>query len=451
MSNKKKSVQKVTEASVDKKSSAVTKRKTLIRTVTTEESAKKTKRIVIICVSILLGISIILGAVLGIVNAVKNASYLMKLDRVGIDAGVASFLISIYKYDFMIALLESGVEAKDTEEFWSSPYHTGTYGDLFNYQATEYLKSVIATNALFDEYSRLTDDDEYNIRFATEEILNRKASGSKQSFNKLTEGMNFDYKDFVKGSEMLYKMRVVYTTVFGEAGSRMPTDFADYCDTFYNREYIRAKVLIIRTNDTYEFDEKGEAVRGDDGKLKTRPLTTAEKEERAKYIERLDAAVEGVRNGSEISLTDFNNLLNEVATKYNENIVSGVANGYYFAYGSQYTEDFGMESIVSEAFNLDVGEIYTYETGSLMAEEEDEKDAFSYKCYVYKMEKEAKAYKNSSLEHFFRDFNSLAAASLYSDIIDEYAKEVALKKKWDKINPVAIPYNFDYRVNTFGT
>ena len=61
--------------------------------------------------------------------------------------------------------------------------------------------------------------------------------------------------------------------------------------------------------------------------------------------------------------------------------------------------------------------------------EDDSKDEFAYRCYVYKMEKEDKAYKNSSLEHFFRDFNSLAAIALYEEIVTSYAKNVEFKKK----------------------
>ena len=99
---------------------------------------------------------------------------------------------------------------------------------------------------------------------------------------------------------------------------------------------------------------------------------------------------------------------------------------------------------------MELGEIYTYETGVTVAEDDEKQDTFSYKCYVLKMEKEKKAYKNKTLEHFFRDFNTLASVSLYSETVDEYSKKVTVKDKWDKINPVAIPYNYDYRVNTFG-
>ena len=422
---------------------------------TPEERVKRTKKIIIISLCVVLALAILFGAVLGIIAAVRNASYVMKLDRVGIDKGVASFLISIYKYDFMIALLESGVEAtEDTEEFWSTKRYTGTYGDLFEYEVTRYLKGVIAANALFDEYATLSEEDEYKIDFAVQEILNRKASGSKKTFNELTSGMGFDFNDFKRGTEMLYKMRVVYTTVFGESGSKMPTAYPDYCKEYYDSNYIRAKILIIRTEDTYELDENGDMIKGDDGKYKIRKLETHEKQERAAYIARLNEYVKNVKeNGSEIALNDFNNLIIEIARKYNENVISGVENGYYFAEGSAYTTEFGMQRITDEAFSMEIGDISFYETGAIMAEDEetDTETGFSYACYIYRMEKEEKAYQNPSLEHFFRDFNRLASAALYSRLVDEYAGEVILRDKWEKINPVAIPYNYDFKVNTFGT
>ena len=52
-------------------------------------------------------------------------------------------------------------------------------------------------------------------------------------------------------------------------------------------------------------------------------------------------------------------------------------------------------------------------------------------------------------KHFFLDFNYLASVSLYSEMVKEYAKEVEVKDKWDALNPVAIPRNYNYRVKSF--
>ena len=54
----------------------------------------KGKRMLIILISVLLGAVIIFGAVFGIIIGVRNASYVMRYDNVGIDSGVASYLVS---------------------------------------------------------------------------------------------------------------------------------------------------------------------------------------------------------------------------------------------------------------------------------------------------------------------------------------------------------------------
>lgn len=440
MSNKKKNMQE--------------KRAILKRPLTPEESAKRTKRIIIIAVSAVLALAVLFGIILGIVAVVRNSSYLMRLERVGIDKGVAAFLVSIYKHDYMTNMVSKGVSGvEDTDEFWSQPAVTGTIGDVFDYEAEEYLKQIVAANALFDKYATLTKEDEEKIALATAEVLNYKASGSKATFNSMTESMGFDFKDFQKGSEMLYKLGIVYSTIFGESGSRMQSDFAEYCERFYNRNYIRAKILIIRTEDTYKLDENGEMIKGDDGAYETHPLTAEEKQARLDDIAALDGYVNDITSdpNNTVALTDFNNRLNKVAEAYNENVISGVKNGFYLCADSQYTKDMGMKDIIDEAFNLEIGEIYTYETGAAVADGESEDNGFSFKCYVYRMEKEDKAYANNSLEHFFYDFNALSSAALYEEMVTEYAKDVTVKdEKWDAFSPVAIPRNYDYRVKVFG-
>lgn len=431
---------------------------------TPEESARKTRRIIIITVCVILALAILLGAVLGIVTAVRNASYVMKIDRVGIDKGVASFLISLYKYEYVA----SYTGASDSDSFWNKARVTGTEGDLFNYEATEYLKEILAANALFDSYAKLTNEDKKKINLATTEILNFKASGSEKTFNEKTKEFGFDFDDFKRGSEMIYKASVVLTRVFGDGGSNMQTMFGDWCNTFYENNYIKAKILIIRTEDTFKYDENGEAVyETDAGGNKihaTRPLTPAEKEERLQYVTKLDSLAAALRESpnSTITRNQFNNLLTEIAEKYNENVTSAVKDGYYLmrktnvetGYGneqlitSDYTGKMNIDHIVRELYSLDEGEIYVYESGAAVAED-DAVSSFSYKCYAYRMEKNEGAYADSTLEHFFWDFNSLAAYFLYVDLIKEKVSDVELKKKWDDMNPVSIPMNKDIYVAEF--
>lgn len=442
---------------------------------TAEQSAKKTRRIIITVICVILALAIILGAVLGIITAVRNSSYVMKADRVGIDKGVANYLISLYKYDYVI----SYEGAKDTDEFWNKARVTGTEGDLFNLQATRHLKQIVAANALFDQYTKLTKDDKKRIDLAVNEVLNFKASGSENTFNEKAKDMGFDFDDFKKASEMIYKANIVAVRVFGENGANMPSLFGDFCDSFYEDNYVKAKILIIRTENTFAYetdsngefvlDEKGEKIpiydTDEDGNKihRTRPLSTAEKAERLDYIARLDSLVAQLteKPDSVHTRNTFDSLLEEIAVKYDENVLTGVTDGYYLFrksyvsedYGkeqiirSSYTERLGLDHIVKQAYALETNEIYVYESGA--AVDDDSTDSYSYKCYVVKENAKKGAYSDSSLEHFFRDFNALAAYFLYAELIEEKTDDVKLTKKWDAIDPVAIPMNKDLYVLEF--
>ena len=121
------------------------------RPLTPEESAKRTKRVIIIAVSIIVGLAMLFGAVLGIVAGVKNASYLMKLDNVGIDEGCASYLASYFKYVYMKRLAATGENVKDTADFWKiKVYENNTYGDYLKYETETANKEQLAqlANAL---------------------------------------------------------------------------------------------------------------------------------------------------------------------------------------------------------------------------------------------------------------------------------------------------------------
>ena len=109
-----------------------------------EESAKRTKRIIIIFVSAFLAAALLFGIVLASVMLAKNASYAVKLDNVGITEGVANYFVTEFKAEYIKKLNSAGVIASDTAAFWNSPYinstvSTSTHGD--------YLKSDIVQMA----------------------------------------------------------------------------------------------------------------------------------------------------------------------------------------------------------------------------------------------------------------------------------------------------------------
>ena len=405
-----------------------------------------TKRIIIISVSVLVGIAVILGAVLGITSAVKRSSYVMSLDDFGIDAQVACYLSSVFKSMYMQSLASSGVNVSDTPSFWATKvFRENTYGDYLAYETEQYIKQIISANVLFDSYTSLSSADKKEIELAAKEILVYKSEGDVAKFNEATKAMGFDYKTFKRATEIIYKAYSVKNRIFGENGENME-NFPEELAAYYSG-YTRVKLIFIRTQDTFVLDEDGNRVRDDKGNDSLRSLTQEERAERVQYIERLDACIEGINNGT-VAPEYYDSLAAEIYEKFKENIDTTLTSGYYFISGSKFTTEFSemFSDVVTKAFDMEVGTASVTEYGSIMAEDEDNgATAFVGRCYIYRAENESKAYESKDQNGFFSDFYSLAATSLYQKMINEYLGEVEVKEdKWSKIDPVSIPYNTDY-------
>ncbi len=389
---------------------------------------KKTKKIIIICVCALLAAVMIFGAVYGIVSAVRAANYVMYYDGFGIDAGVASYLSSFYKARYMSHLRGSGIaNVADTPEFWGTKVgiNDNTYGDYLEYETEMYIKQLIAANVLFDMYTELSENDRRAIDIATDEILDFRHSGIKKDFNAATEKYGFDYDDFCDASTMLYKAWAAKTKIFGANGENM-VSFPDLCEEYF-ASYTRAKLIFVRTETTFELDENGNRVKGEDGNDKLIPLTDAERAERERRLTEIRAAVNGI-NAYEIDPARFDELME----KYNEGDRSTHA-GYYFNPSAEYTKEFSeeFEEIVTAARELSVGEATEVECSVGV-------------CFIYRDSKAEGAYFNTDEDWCFSDFYSLAAEVLYQDMVEKLAKEIEVREKWDGISPVDIPYETEY-------
>lgn len=413
-------------------------------------SAEKTKRTVIIFISVIVGIAIILGAVLGIIAAVRNAGYLMRLESFGIDEGVAVYLSSYFKAVYMTNLASSGIDpSADDTAFWNTEVYNGnTYGDYLAYETEQYLKQVIAANVLFDSYTSLTAEDKNEIELAIKEILVYRAGGSKDEFNELTAEYGFDYDDFRKGTEILYKTYVVKSRIFGSSGENMAS-FSDYVDEYYRGNYTKVKLIFIRTQNTFVLDDDGNRVTDGNSNDTLRDLTEEEVAERLEYIARLDECMNGINDGS-VDVSQFDALATEIYEKYKENI-SAAKDGYYFNSQSEFTTEFSesFSDVVNASYSMDAGECTVVEYGSVMSETASDESGdseipFVGRCYILKEAKEDGAYTGSDSLGFFDDLYSLSATSLYAKMIEEYAALVEVKEKWENIIPALIPYNTDY-------
>ncbi|MBE6635036.1 MAG: hypothetical protein E7617_02380 [Ruminococcaceae bacterium] len=418
---------------------------------------QKTRRIIIIAVSILLGALIIFGSTLGIITGVRRSRYVIRLKGEGIDRGVASYLAASYKTTYMATLRQNGANVSDTEAFWSQEVYNGnTYGDYLAFGTEQYIREILAAAVIFDETSRLTSEDKETLKLAVYEILSYRADGSVEQFDTLCEPMGFDYKDFKAAATLIYKATRAASRIYGEGGANAAY-LTDECDAYY-MGYSRVKMIFIRTEDTFALDAEGNRITDTSGNDTLRPLTDYEREEREGYISRLNACIEGINDGS-VAPEQFDALAKEITEKYKENSADVLGSGYYLHGVSAYTKEFSklFPTVLSQAFDLYTGECGKVEIGadddseSAEGEEDeesgsesgDEVQPFVGVCFMYKAELEPRAYTDTK-SNFFSDFYSLVAKELYKELLDGYIDSIELTDKWSELNITKIPYNTEF-------
>ncbi len=404
------------------------------------DSGKKTRRLVIIIVSALVGAAIILGIVLGIVLAVRNASYVMYVDGVGIDEGVTNYLASYYKAKYKAILADSlgaSGNVADTKAFWSQKVHpdvTTTYADYLRIYVETNIKYVVIANSIFDSGAKLDYEDRAEIAVATQEILNYRHSGDVDTFNEEAAKYGFDFDDFVTATEMLYKTNFVITKLFGSNGEGIASDTA-FCEEFYSR-YARVSFLFIRTENTYVYDEEGNPVIGDDNKYTTRELSSDERAERLADIEKLQGIIDGKY---ELALYE------DIWLKYQkENNVE--LYDCYITDGSAFETELSAKysAFTDAAFGLEV-----YELGRVDDSSSDDGNSFIGSGFIYRNECEESAYLGKDEYGYFDDFYALVANKRFLEMVEALESELEIRDKWSLVDLVSLPYNDTYIVRGF--
>lgn len=390
----------------------------------------KGAKITIIAVCAFLAAVLVFGIVFGSIIAARNASYVMTCDGFGIDTGVATYLVSYFKARYVTYMKQSGITVTDTPEFWATPsgVFENTYGDYLKYETEEYVKQLVAACALFDQNATLSDSDKKAIKVATDEILDFRHNGSKAEFNAATEQYGFDYDDFCRGTEMIYKAWALSVKLFGTNGEKM-TSYSDFRDSYLGN-YTRVKLLFIRTETKFVTDENGNRVKGENGNDLTVELTDDEKAVREDRINELREVIKGINDGT-VAPERFDELLN---SDYNEGDRSSNArNGYYFCTGSSFTTDFsqGLPQVVEKSLELEIGTATEIECDFGV-------------CFALRENVAEGAYENTDASWCFADYNALAANALYQKMLKEMAELVQTRDKWSLISPITVPYTSDY-------
>ena len=388
---------------------------------------ERTKKSIIVVISAFLAFIILVGAVVGTVIAVREASYVISYKGVGIDEGTATYLTSYFKNLFMKSYAQSGNAAEDNEEFWNKKVlEDTTLGEYLRIETEKYLKEIVAANYLFDKYLKLTADEKRDIELAAEEKLDYLADNSVEKFNEMTAGYGFDYDDFKKGTELLYKFWFASEKLFGSSGENL-VEFPDEIEEFY-KSYSHVKLLFVRTESDFLLDENGNRVLDDAGNEATVELSAAEKADRLQTVDYIKGVVAKINAGT-ADVSVFDQLMRD----YDGGDRDSHTKGYYFNKNASYTKSFAkeFEKIVNLSYELEIGEIgYT--------------DCSVGVCFIYRIPREDGAYLDTSNDWCFSDFFSNGSNEMFAKMVQEIAEDVELRDKWSNIIPSSIPYQSDY-------
>ena len=384
----------------------------------------KSKKIFLVFTAIFLSLVLTLGIIIATVSAVKESRSVMSYKGIYMYEGVANYLAASYKYTFKATLTKLGINGADNESFWARSAGGGkTYGDILKENTDRYLKSVLVGSYLFDRNTKLTKNDKEVIANSVAEVLEHKAGGDVDKFNEIGEPMGFTYKDFERAAELIYKFEMAKTVIFGYDAAALETGLFDaQCDEYYRENYVRVRLLVIRTDGEWATDP-------DTGK---QVLDEYDEEEKAEALAKIRDIREKIADGRMNETAFIWHIQNEYPTdQVNDE------RGYYFSASSAYSHNFANEGgrdIVKLALSGRVGE-YT----------ECELDIGT--CFIYKCELEDGAYSSYVLERFFEDFYINAAPSIYLDSLTSYFSDVKIKDKYDFDAVVTRPYNYQLGVS----
>lgn len=379
---------------------------------------ENSKKVLLIFTAVFLGCVLLVGIVFGTIAIVRNSTAVMKYKGVYLNEGVANYLAASYKYDFMSTLNKNGVECYDTESFWQRDAGDGrTYGDILKENTEKYLKSVLVSNYLFDRNTRLNKSDKAAIEKAISEVIEYRADGDVDRFNEIGESMGFNYRDFVKAAELLYKAQMAESVIFGFDGSALASGgFTSECEEYFQSSYSKVRLMIIRTDGELVTDSET-------GRQELLPYTDAEREA---VLAKIDTIRERIASGQMNRESFIWHIENEYPT--------GTVNdqtGYYFSSTSAYSQNFAKEGapeVVKKALSMKVGEYGECEVDIGV-------------CFIYKCELDPGAYSGYTVSHFFEDFYKNAAPYIYNQSVEVYLSDVKVKAKYNAANVVTQPYN----------
>lgn len=388
------------------------------------------QKILLIFVCAFVAAVIVFGTVLGIVIGVQKSGAAAEYNGVTMDEKTASYFASYYKYDFIAALANSGVDAYDAPDFWHSKDADGiAYGTYLVVGVRNYISDILVANYYYNRYATLDSSARSKIDASVDAIMSRLGSSSEAA--DALSACGTDKTALKTAAEMFYKARYAMDEIYGVGGATL-MGYPDDCEK-YLREYSRVKLLFIRTEDTFRLDTDGNRV-VTDGEYEMRDLTTQEIADREALIAKIDAEIEGYETGANIQITE--EIFDNYAKNQGEGENSKIDSGYYFsetsAYSAAFAEDVSFD-IVEKSLSMEIGEYEKVVTDFAV-------------CYIYRCNVVPGAYSDTSDEGFFADFYSDAAVFLFAELLETMREDVEFSDKLSEDDIVGVGYDSDIYV-----
>lgn len=383
------------------------------------------KKIAIIFISVFLALILALVGTLGVISLIREANAIVSLDGATIDKGVASFLISRYKTQYLSDMRSEGYNV-DSEDFFESKIGEVSAREHFESRANTYLREILVTSYIFDTYSSLTSKEKRDIEKSVNEVLDYQAGGSVEKFNEIAAEYGFDFDDFRRAATLIYKSNNAFSALYGEDGSRVSSN--SVATNSYLNEYAHVYILMVRENTKLD---NGENIL----------LNDEERKERQTLLSKIEAAMEAYRTGGdgEMTTTSFENWVSESEDSQND----FTTKGYYFHKDAEMTAEFeeGLPGITECAMKMKLNS-FDEVTTRIKIDVDGEEYTETLHCFLYRTTPRESAYNDSDIaDVWFSDFKSDLAVYIYKNQINSLLESVKNGGGESEFDYVSIPAN----------
>ena len=355
---------------------------------------KKTGKILITAVSILIVLLLIVGALL----VAFSPKAVMEYGGVKVDAKMYSYWLSYFKKEIMAEYKING--SRDTEDFWESEFKDGvSYGEYFGQMADERIKAKIVAANMYDSFGQdLPDYAVEDINTYLAELIDFVGEGSKKTLEDIAAEYGTDYEAIKRVAVCDYKAELLFNLTYGADGSYI-TD--EEKDAYYKDNFSRVKVIFIRTKDEN--------------------LSQSELDEKNKMIEQLDLI-----SDESVNEARFDSLMGVYS---DDNASAYYKNGFYLSHLS----DYPVEEVTAAALSMETGELKKIESDYGVH-------------YILKLELDEKAYENEDNSDWFNSFNYDASLEIFDKAVKDKTGEVKVNEKEKcKVSFAKIKYNYEIK------